>query len=148
MKPTTLKPHASHGMTLVEVLAVVIILGMLAATLVVSIAPSFGAAKSELARTGIGQIVQKVEVYRMEKSEWPTMELGLKVLSDGYATPAEAWYLASDKLLDPWNRSYYYVTPGPELHPYEVVSYGADGERGGDGENADISSVSLRAVKK
>ena len=78
------------------------ILGLLAGTLLVSFSGTFGRAKHEIAKTGIGQIVQKIEVYRMETNEWPTNELGLRALSEGHATPADPYYLELDQLLDPW----------------------------------------------
>lgn len=140
-------PHVQRhfrAMTLVEILAVVVILGLVAGTLLVGFSGSFGKAKHELAKSGIGVIVGKVELYRIEKSQWPSNELGLAALSD--AAPSSSYYLGSDKLLDPWGRPYLYVMPGPDGHPYEVLSYGADGQPGGDAgtENADISSVNLR----
>jgi general secretion pathway protein G len=131
-------------MTLVEILAVVVILGFLAATLAVGFSGSFGKAKKELAKTGIGQLIDKLEVYRIEKGAWPTNDLGLRVLSDGYAVPSDPYYVEPSKLLDPWNRPYFFVAPGPDLRPYEVLTYGADGQPGGGGENADVSSVDLR----
>ena len=133
-----------HGMTLVEILAVVVILGFLAATLAVGFSGSFGKAKRELAKTGIGQIIDKLEVFRIEKGAWPTNDLGLRALSDGYATPADTYYLDPSKLLDPWNRPYFFVSPGPDLRPYEVLTYGADGAPGGQGEDADVTSADLR----
>lgn len=138
------KHHRVQGMTLVEILAVVVILGLVAGTLLVGFSGSFGKAKHELAKSGIGVIVGKVEMYRIEKSEWPSNELGLQALAD--APPTSSYYLSADKLLDPWGRSYLYVTPGPDGHPYEVISYGADGQPGGapESENADVSSVNLR----
>jgi general secretion pathway protein G len=136
-----------RGLTLVEILAVVVILGFLAATLAVGFSGSFGKAKHELAKTGIGQIVDKVETYRMEKGAWPTNDLGLRMLSDGYATPSDPFYLEPGKLLDPWKRPYYYVTPGPNQWPYEVLTYGADGAPGGSGEDQDVSSVDMRGTK-
>ncbi len=135
-----------HGMTLVEVLAVVVILGLLAATLAIGFSGAFGKGKHELAKTGIGQIVGKIEVYRMDTSTWPDLETGLSVLAN--ASPTSAYYLPADNLLDPWDRPYIYITPGPDGHPYEVVSYGADGQLGGEDEDADLSSVSLRGNKK
>lgn len=131
-------------MTLVEILAVVVILGFLAATLAVSFSGSFGKAKHELAKTGIGKLVDKLETYRIEKGSWPSNDLGLRVLSDGYATPADSFYVEPSKLLDPWNRPYFFVTPGPNLLPYEILTYGADGKPGGAGEDADVSSSDLR----
>lgn len=131
-------------MTLVEILAVVVILGFLAATLAAGLSGSFGKAKHELAKTGIGQLVDKLETYRIEKGAWPTNDLGLRVLSDGYATPADPFYVEPSKLFDPWNHAYFYVAPGPNLLPYEVLTYGADGKPGGSGEDADLSSSDLR----
>jgi general secretion pathway protein G len=136
-----------RGLTLVEILAVVVILGFLAATLAVGFSGSFGKAKHELAKTGIGQIVDKVEAFRIEKGAWPTNDLGLRALSDGHAAPTDSFFLEAGKLLDPWKRPYYYVTPGPNQYPYEVLTYGADGAPGGGGEDADVTSVDLRGEK-
>jgi len=145
-------PPTQHGeqfncraMTLVEILAVVVILGLIAGTLLVGFSGTFGKAKHELARSGIGQVVSRIEIYRMEKQAWPTNDMGLAALSHGHASPTAAYYLTPDQLLDPWNRPYLYVTPGPEGHPYEVLSYGADGQPGGEAgsENQDISSTNL-----
>jgi len=136
-----------RGLTLVEILAVVVILGFLAATLAVGFSGSFGKVKHELAKTGIGQIIDKVEAYRIEKGVWPTNDLGLRALSDGHAAPTDSYFLESGKLLDPWKRPYYYVTPGPNQYPYKVLTYGADRAPGGGGEDADLSSVNLRGEK-
>lgn len=54
--------------------------------------------------------------------------------------------MTRDQLIDPWGNPYYLLVPGPGNYPYEIVSYGADGEPGGEGENADLSSVSLRGM--
>jgi general secretion pathway protein G len=131
-------------MTLVEVLAVVVILGLLAGTLAVGFSGAFGKGKRELAKTGIGIIVGKLEMYKIEHDVWPDMDVGLAALSDGHATPTVSYYLPPDSLLDPWGNAYLYITPGPDGHPFEVVSYGGDAQPGGEGENADVSSVRLR----
>ncbi len=141
-KQTTLR-----GMTLVEVLAVVVILGLIAGTLLVGFSGAFGKAKHELAKSGIGIVVTQLEKYRLEHSAWPSNEQGLAVLSDGQAKPTDAYYLSRGQLLDPWERPYLYITPGPEGHPYEVLTYGAEGQPGGEGEDADISSSDLRGKK-
>ncbi len=144
MTRTTRRPVnvRSHGMTLVEVLAVVVILGLLAATLAVGFSGAFGRGKRELARTGIGQIVGRLEVYYMEHDTWPDNDTGLRALNE--ASPTSPYYLSADHLLDPWGRPYLYVTPGPDGLPYEVLSFGADGQPGGEGDHADLSSASLR----
>ena len=145
MKKRAKRPQIRRGMTLVEILAVVVILGLIAATLTVGLSSAFGKAKHELARTGIGLLAGKVELYRVEHGNWPGNDVGLAVLSDGYANPSASYYLTKDKLQDPWNRMYLFVTPGPNGQPYEILTYGADGERGGEGENGDLSSANLRA---
>ena len=133
-------------MTLIEILAVVVILGLVAGTLLVGFSGSFGKAKHELAKSGIGVVVSQVEKYRLEKGSWPTNEVGLNVLSDGQASPTCAYYLSAGQLLDPWNRPYLYVMPGPNGHPYEILSYGADGQPGGSAgtEEEDVTSTNLR----
>lgn len=136
-----------RGMTLVEVLAVVVILGLVAGTLLVGFSGSFGKAKHELAKSAIGQVAGRIELYRIEHSAWPTNEEGLAILSDGHATPGASYYLKPDQLIDPWDRPFLYITPGPDGHPYEVITYGADGAPGGEDENADVSSVSLKGEK-
>ncbi len=135
-------------MTLVEILAVVVILGLIAGTLLVGFSSSFGKARHELARSGIGIVMTQLEKYKLEHSAWPSNDQGLAVLSDGQAKPTDAYYLARGQLLDPWERPYIYMTPGPEGHPYEVVTYGADGQPGGEGEDADVSSADLRGKKQ
>ena len=134
-------PHRRLGMTLVEVLAVVVILGIIATALSVGFSGTFGKAKAELAKTGIAQIVQKLELYRIEHDAWPDLSMGLAALSEGQASPSDPYFLEPNQLLDPWKRPFHFVTPGPGGRPFEVLSLGADGVPGGDGENRDISSA-------
>ena len=91
-----------------------------------------------------GQIAAKLELYRMERDAWPTPEEGLSALTDGQATPTSSYYLSRDQLTDPWGHIFQLIIPGPEGHPYEIISLGADGQPGGEGENADITSIALR----
>jgi general secretion pathway protein G len=133
-----------RGLTLVEILSVLVILGLVSATLVIGFASKFGKAKHELAKTSLGIIIQQIELYNVEHNGFPTNDIGLRALTDGQATPAVTYYVTKDKLLDPWGREFQYVTPGPNSHPFEVVTYGADGQPGGEGEDADVSSTNLR----
>jgi len=136
-----------RAMTLVEILAVVVILGLVAGTLLVGFSGTFGKARHELAKSGIGIVVSKIELYRIEKGSWPSNEAGLRALTDGQAQPGASYYLSPDQLRDPWGRPYLYVCPGPDGHAYEIVCYGADGQPGGEigSEDADLSSINLRA---
>jgi general secretion pathway protein G len=128
------------AMTLVEILAVVVILGLLAVTLTVGITAKMGKAKHEIARTQIGQIVSQLQTYQIDKHQLPSAADGLAILS---TDPNATYYLEPAKLLDPWSNPYIYVVPGPDSQPFEVISYGADGQPGGTGEAADISSANL-----
>tara|TARA_Y100000815_G_scaffold132716_2_gene119822 strand:- start:2142 stop:2561 length:420 start_codon:yes stop_codon:yes gene_type:complete len=133
----------AHAMTLVEVLVVVAILGLLATVLTVGVTGALGKGKREIAKTGIGLVQQKVETYRVEHGQWPPTDVGLAALSDGHAKPTTAYYLKPEQLRDPWGQPYYFIVPGPDDHPYEIVSYGADAQPGGEDENADITSINL-----
>jgi general secretion pathway protein G len=134
-----------RGMTLVEVLAVVVLLGLIAATLSLGFSGAFGKGKRELARTGIGIVIGKVESYKIHTGQWPEPSLGLSVLTDGYALPNDSYYLSAQQLRDPWDTPYQFILPGPDGHPYEILSLGSDAQPGGLGEAADISSLNLRS---
>ena len=137
---------ARRGLTLVEILAVLVILGLLAGTLVVGLSSSMGKARHELAKSGIAAIVSKLELYQIEHGSFPSLDVGLAALSTPNASPSDPYFLNSDQLLDPWGHPYIYIVPGPDGHPYEVVCYGADHAPGGEAgsENRDVSSVNLR----
>lgn len=139
---------SARGMTLVEVLAVVVILGLLAGTLAVGFSGAFARGKRELTKTGIGIIQQRLEAYRIEHDVWPGVETGLAALSEGRAAPTASYYLTRDQITDPWGNPFYLIVPGPDGHPYEIVSYGADAQPGGEAENADVSSIDLRAGER
>jgi general secretion pathway protein G len=131
-------------MTFVELLAVLVILGLVAGVFTVGIAGRFNQSKRELAKSQIGLIDGQVQAYYTQTSSWPPSDKGLLVLTSPDATPSAAYYLKQDQLLDPWNNPFYIVVPGPDGHPYELISYGADGQPGGIDENADLSSLHLR----
>ncbi len=139
--------RARRAMTLVEVLAVVVILGLLAATLATGFASGIAKGRREIARTAIAQVVAKLELYKLQHHTWPDNDEGLLALTEPHASPNDPHYLPADLRTDPWNRHFVYVTPGPNGHPFEVLSFGADGAPGGDGDNADISSSLLRVAR-
>jgi len=134
--------RAGRGMTFVELLAVLVILGMIAGVLTVSFAGRFSRGKQEIARTQIALITQAVESYRIEYGDWPTMERGLASLTVPHASPTAVYFLKPEQTRDPWGRGYGFVRPGPYGFPFEVVTYGSDGRPGGDGEAEDLSSAS------
>lgn len=131
---------ARGGMTLIEVLAVVVILGLLAATLTVGLSGKFGKARHEIAKTQIAFLAGQVETFKLDAQRLPTASEGLRMLT----SPANAsYYTDPGKLSDPWSKPYLYVVPGPDGLPFEIISYGADGQPGGEGEDADLSSARL-----
>jgi len=131
-------------MTFVELLAVLVILGLVAGVFTVSIAGRFNQSKRELAKTQIGLIDGQVQAYFTQTSSWPPADKGLLVLTTPETTPSSAFFLKPDQLKDPWNTPFYIIVPGPDGHPYEIISYGADGQPGGTDENADLSSLRMR----
>jgi general secretion pathway protein G len=112
-----------------EVMVVVVIIGLLAGAVALRVRHYVDKAKLQRARSDISTIVSAVEAFYADKSRYPTNEEGLTALP-------------LTTLKDPWGRPYQYNCPGHD-HPYEVVTYGADGREGGDGEDADLFSWNL-----
>lgn len=129
------------GMTLMEILAVVVILGLIATTLTVGITARMAKARRELAKTQVMLIAGQVQTYEMDQHVYPTVTQGLAQLSTPASAPTDAWFLEPAQLLDPWGRPYVYLVPGPQGRPFEVITYGSDGQPGGTGDAADISSA-------
>jgi general secretion pathway protein G len=136
------------GFTLLEILVVVLIITILATLVGVNVAREPGKARAAAARAQIETLRTALQIYRMEQGQVPTPEQGLKALCQKPETPPiperypEGGYLESVVApKDPWGREYVYVVPGPGGLPYEIVSYGSDGQPGGKGDAADISSA-------
>jgi len=139
------------GFTLLEVLVVVLIITILATIVGVNVARKPGEARAATAVAQIRVFETALKLYRMEQGRYPTQEQGLQALCEKPATgPApnrypEEGYLDKRTLpLDPWKNPYVYLIPGPNNEPYMIISYGSDGEPGGEGESADISSLSIQ----
>lgn len=128
-----------RGMTLLELLIVMVILGLLATLGSVQLIGYLGRAKTDTARLQINEIATALDLYRIDVGRLPTTEEGLKALLAKPAT-AERWggpYLKKS-IDDPWQRPFQYRTPG-EKAEYDLVSYGSDGRQGGSDEASDIS---------
>lgn len=136
--------HTRRGMTFVELLAVLVILGLVASVLTVSFAGRFAKGKREIARTQLAQLIQAVETFRLEHGDWPPVEQGLGALTTPTASPTAPYFLKPDQIVDPWNNPYAIIIPGPDGYPYEIVSYGSDRQPGGEDEAADLTSTRLR----
>ena len=139
--------HSTSGFTLLELLVVISIIAILATIVGIKVAGEPGRARVAKARAEVATIDTALELYRMDNGGYPTMRQGLGALCRRPDTPPapanyrEEGYLKKNAVpLDPWDHEYVYLVPGPENTPYDVVSYGGDGEPGGDGEAADIRS--------
>jgi general secretion pathway protein G len=137
-----LRATAQAGFTLIEMMVVVVIIGVLAALIVPNVLGKLDEAKVTAARTDIATITQALKFYKLDNQRYPTQDQGLQALvakpSTGPVPPNWKPYL--EKLPnDPWGRPYQYLNPGVKGE-VDVMSFGADGQPGGEGINADIGS--------
>jgi general secretion pathway protein G len=132
----------SPGFTLIEVLVVLVIIGVLGALIVPNLFSSLDDARATAARTDIKTLVESLKRYKIDNQRYPTAEQGLDALvHKPTAAPVPPnWKPYLDKLpADPWARPYQYLNPGVNGE-IDVFSFGADGQPGGEGKNADIGS--------
>ena len=134
-----------RGFTLIELLVVLVILGLLAALVGPRILGRVGGAKQEVAKSQIAMLEAALDQYRLDMGRYPTTEEGLRALIEPPEDEeaAKNWrgpYLKKRKIpKDPWGRDYHYQCPG-EHGDFDLWSYGADGQPGGEGEAADITN--------
>jgi len=134
----TATPRAiARGMTLIEILVVLVILSLIATAVAVNVVGRASQARVDRAKTDVQRIANDgIEAFKVMRGRYPSTEEGLKLLIDEKFLKSNS---ADGKLKDPWDRDYVYLQPG-QAHPdsFDVKSYGADGQPGGDGENGDI----------
>lgn len=128
------------GFSLLELLVVLVILGMLAALTGPHVMKYLGSAKSDTARLQIEELSAALDLYKLDVGRYPTTQEGLQVLVQ--APPGVTrWngpYLKKKTVpKDPWGNEYRYESPGKH-GPFDLYSYGADNQEGGDGDNQDI----------
>ena len=138
---------AAAGFTLIEIMVVIVILGVLAALVVPKVLERPDDARAVAARSDIAAIMQALKLYRLDNQRYPSTEQGLNALVVKPETPPVPpnWkpggYL--EKLpRDPWQNPYQYLNPGLKGE-VDVFSFGADGQQGGTGKDADIGSWDL-----
>ena len=138
-----------RGFTFVEILVVVMILGLLAALVVPRIMGRTDEAKRTAAKVQIRNIEAALQLYKLDNGVYPSTEQGLRALIEKPTTGVvpKKWKLGGylQKLPeDPWGNPYKYVSPSPtQRGDYEIISYGTDGEPGGEGINSDIVNWNL-----
>lgn len=131
-----------QGFTLIEVMIVIVILGVLAALVVPRVMSRPDEARVVAARQDIASIMQALKLYRLDNRRYPTTEQGLSALvrKPDTAPLPDSWKSYLERLpADPWGGEYQYLNPGINAD-VDVMSFGADGTRGGEGFDADIGS--------
>lgn len=133
----------SNGFTLIEIMVVMVILGLLVAIVGPNIMGRSEQARVTVAEAQLENIAGALDLYRLDNGHYPSTQQGLEALvsKPGGTPEPKNWnpdgYLNSVPE-DPWGNEYQYVSPGVD-GPYDLYSYGADGQEGGEGDAADIS---------
>lgn len=138
--------RAEAGFTLVELMVVIVIIGLLATVVAINVLPSQDKAMVQKAKADVAVLEQAVESFQLDNFRAPTSQEGLQAL---VAAPAglnaperyrEGGYIRRLPK-DPWGGDYQYVAPG-EHGAFDIYSFGADGEKGGEGKDADLGNWS------
>ena len=141
-----MRRRSINGFTLIEILVVIVVIAVLATLVAPNVFQHVGTAKDATARSQIEMLGAALDAYRLDNNAYPTSNQGLAALwREPQVDPSPRnWrgpYLRKNVPLDPWMNPYEYRSPGPESGTgYDLVSYGADGQPGGEGEEADIKS--------
>jgi len=148
MRESKARPRAvrAAGFTLIEIMVVVVIIGLLAAMIAPNIMEQLDRAEINRARQDIRQIETALNLYRLDNYRYPSTDEGLQALvTNPGETVAPNWkpggYLRSLPQ-DPWNRPYQYANPG-QRGEFDIYTLGADGQEGGEGNDADIGNWDL-----
>ena len=133
---------AQRGFTLIELMVVLVIIGVLAALIAPNIISRVGQAKVTAAQSDISTLMNQLKIYKLDNGRYPSTDQGLQALvtkPTAGSIPGN-WKSYLDKLKDdPWGHPYQYMNPGIKGE-IDVLSFGADGQSGGEGKNADIGS--------
>ncbi len=147
MKPSKASRRRTRvaGFTLIEILVVIVVIAILATLVAPNVFQHVGTAKATTAKSQIEMISSALDAYRLDTGAFPNTAQGLQALQElpTVDTPTN-WrgpYLRKAVPLDPWGRPYVFVSPGEvNTKGFDLLSYGADGKLGGEGEDADVVS--------
>jgi general secretion pathway protein G len=140
-------PYRHRGFTLIEIMVVIVILGILAALVVPRVLDRPDEARVVAARNDVAAIAQALKLYRLDNQRYPTTEQGLAALvSRPTVAPLPPNWKPNGYLerlpKDPWGHPYQYLSPGLRGE-IDVFSFGADGQPGGTGIDAEVGSWDL-----
>jgi general secretion pathway protein G len=140
MQGRHLRGARQAGFTLIEVMVVVVILGILATLVVVNVVGSDDKARVTAAKSDLSAISQALDLFKLDNFTYPTTDMGLQalVIAPENARNFPAGGYLKKMPVDPWGNPYQYFAPGSGGAPYDLMSYGADGVEGGEGNAADI----------
>jgi len=132
-----------NGFSLIEILVVLLIIGLLTTLVAVNVLPSQDRARVEKAKADISIMGNALEMYRLERFNYPNNEMGLRALlrsdEENFQNSLNTRGYIKSLPKDPWGNEYQYVIPG-DKGEYDLFSMGADGNIGGEGLNADIGN--------
>jgi general secretion pathway protein G len=127
---------------LIELMVVLVIIGVLAALIIPNVLERADEARVTAAKTDISNLMQALKLYKLDNQTFPSAEQGLQALASKptQGVPPMNWKPYVDKVPnDPWGHPYQYLVPGIK-NEVDVMSWGADGQSGGEGKNADLGS--------
>lgn len=138
----------NRGFTLIEIMVVVVILGILAAVIVPRFLSRPDEAKVTKAKLDMKSIEESLGLFKLDNGFFPSTEQGLKALvtkpeSGRIPTRFTAGGYLKKTPVDPWDKPYVYLSPGVYSRDFDLISYGADNESGGEGFDADLNSWEL-----
>jgi general secretion pathway protein G len=134
--------QAERGFTLVEILVVITIIALIMSLVGPRVLNYLGEAKAKTAKIQIESLSSALDLYFLDTGQYPSSSEGLNALvqPSGSRTSWNGPYLKGQVVpSDPWGRPYVYRFPG-QHGPYDIVSYGADGQEGGTGAASDVTS--------
>ena len=134
--------NASKGFTVIELLVVILLISMLVVFVVPKMLKQVPEAKRKIAKAKMANIEVAIGKFYLDCGRYPDDTEGLEVLIEAPADLEEKWkgtYLKRSELFDPWDNPYEYRAEGEiNLGSFDLISYGADGQYGGEGDDADI----------
>ena len=134
--------RGTRGMTLIEILVVIVLIGLVMGVLASNFIGKGEEAKRKLAKIEIDQIGQTLDLYKLETGRYPNTQEGLQALiaaTAGVNNWNGPYWKKGTVPKDPWTNEYKYTSPGAH-GAYDIISYGPDGKEGGDGPDKDITS--------